>query len=68
MIRVLVTLVIASCGLSYYMTNTESLLWGYQPWFTRWPVVKQYLVFPPEDLDHTTTIITITQNALETSY
>ena len=51
-IRVLVTLVIASCGLSYYMTNTESVLWGYRPWFTRWPVVKQYLVIPPEDLDH----------------
>lgn len=43
-IRILVTLVIASCGLSYYMTDTESLLWGYRPWFTRWPVMKQYLV------------------------
>ncbi|KAJ5126560.1 hypothetical protein N7448_007339 [Penicillium atrosanguineum] len=42
-IRVFVVLVIASCGLSYYMTNTESVLWGYRPWFTRWPVVKQYL-------------------------
>lgn len=52
MIRVLVTLVIASCGLSYYMTNTESLLWGYRPWFTRLPVVKQYLVIPPDQTTH----------------
>lgn len=43
-VRVLATLVLASCGLSYYMTNYESLLWGYRPWFTRWPVVKSYLV------------------------
>lgn len=43
-IRVLVTLVIASCGLSYYMTSSESLLWGYRPWFTRWPLVVRYIV------------------------
>lgn len=43
-IRVIAALVIASCGLSYYITNSESLIWGYQPWFTRWPVVKSYLV------------------------
>ncbi|KAJ5162044.1 hypothetical protein N7492_007436 [Penicillium capsulatum] len=45
-IRVLATLVLLSCGISYYMTNTESLLWGYRPWFTRWPVVKSYLSGP----------------------
>ncbi|KAJ5167474.1 uncharacterized protein N7482_006255 [Penicillium canariense] len=45
-IRVLATLVLASCGLSYYITNSESLLWGYRPWFTRWPVVKNYLTGP----------------------
>ena len=43
-IRVLVTLVVASCGLSYYMTSSESLLWGYRPWFTRWPLVVRYIV------------------------
>lgn len=43
-IRVLVTLVIASCGLSYYVTNSESVLWGYRPWYTRWPVLKSYMV------------------------
>lgn len=46
-IRIIATLIIASCGLSYYITNSESLLWGYRPWFTRWPVVKAYLVLRP---------------------
>ncbi|KAF5855376.1 hypothetical protein ETB97_009338 [Aspergillus alliaceus] len=45
-IRVLVTLVVASCGLSYYMTSSESVLWGYRPWFTRWPVLIRYLQGP----------------------
>ncbi|KAF7592290.1 hypothetical protein BBP40_000421 [Aspergillus hancockii] len=45
-IRVLVTLVIASCGLSYYMTSSESFLWGYRPWYTRWPVLVRYLQGP----------------------
>ncbi|KAE8350870.1 cytochrome b5-like heme/steroid binding domain-containing protein [Aspergillus coremiiformis] len=53
-IRVLATLVIASCGLSYYMTSSESVLWGYRPWFTRWPVLARYLqgplVLTPEQL------------------
>ena len=43
-IRVLVTIVLASCGLSYYMTSSESVLWGYRPWFTRWPVLMRYIV------------------------
>ncbi|EKV18889.1 hypothetical protein PDIG_06620 [Penicillium digitatum PHI26] len=43
-IRVIVTLLIACGGLSYYMTSSESLLWGYRPWYTRWPVVKQWVV------------------------
>ena len=46
-IRVLITLVVASCGLSYYTTSSESLLWGYRPWFTRWPLVVQYIVSTP---------------------
>ncbi|CEO59483.1 hypothetical protein PMG11_04158 [Penicillium brasilianum] len=45
-IRIIATLILASCGLSYYITNSESLLWGYRPWFTRWPVVKTYLTGP----------------------
>ncbi|BCR86791.1 putative heme/steroid binding domain protein [Aspergillus chevalieri] len=53
-IRVLVTLVVASCGLSYYMTSSESVLWGYRPWFTRWPVLVRYIKGPlhltPSDL------------------
>ncbi|GIJ83394.1 hypothetical protein Asppvi_002214 [Aspergillus pseudoviridinutans] len=44
-IRVLLTLVVASCGLSYYMTG-ESVLWGYRPWFTKWPVLVQYIKGP----------------------
>lgn len=44
-IRVIVTLIIASCTLSYYMTSSESVLWGYRPWFTRWPVVVRYMVW-----------------------
>lgn len=51
-IRIIATLILASCGLSYYITNSESLLWGYRPWFTRWPVVKTYLVNPPPHPDH----------------
>ena len=43
-IRVLTTFVLATLGLSYYMTNSESFLFGYRPWYTRWPVVKAYLV------------------------
>lgn len=46
-IRVIASLILLSCGLSYYMTNSESYLWGYRPWFTRWPVVKTYLVSHP---------------------
>lgn len=43
-VRVLGTLLVASCGLSYYVTSSESLLWGYRPWFTKWPLVMQYIV------------------------
>ncbi|KGO74993.1 Gtr1/RagA G protein [Penicillium italicum] len=45
-IRVVVTLLIACGGLSYYMTSSESVLWGYRPWYTRWPVVKQWVQGP----------------------
>ncbi|CAG7937787.1 unnamed protein product [Penicillium nalgiovense] len=45
-IRMIVTLLIACGGLSYYMTSSESVLWGYRPWYTRWPVVKQWVQGP----------------------
>ena len=44
LIRVALALVVASCGLSYYMTSGESMLWGYRPWYTRWPVVVRWAV------------------------
>lgn len=43
-IRLIAILVIGSVGLSYYMTDFESVFWGYRPWYTRWPVVKQWVV------------------------
>ncbi|OOF95258.1 hypothetical protein ASPCADRAFT_207732 [Aspergillus carbonarius ITEM 5010] len=45
-LRVLTTLIIATLGLSYYMTGSESVLFGYRPWFTRWPVVLRYIEGP----------------------
>ncbi|KAJ5970169.1 Cytochrome b5 [Penicillium vulpinum] len=45
-IRVIVIILIACGGLSYYMTSSESVLWGYRPWYTRWPVVKQWVKGP----------------------
>ncbi|KAJ5530405.1 hypothetical protein N7527_003798 [Penicillium freii] len=45
-IRVIVTILIACGGLSYYVTSSESVLWGYRPWYTRWPVVKQWVQGP----------------------
>ncbi|CAL5867013.1 uncharacterized protein PFLUO_LOCUS1225 [Penicillium psychrofluorescens] len=46
LIRVALALVVASCGLSYYMTSGESMLWGHRPWYTRWPVVVQWVRGP----------------------
>lgn len=43
-IRILATFIIVTLGVSYYISNGESVLFGYKPWFTRWPVVKQYMV------------------------
>lgn len=34
---------LASSALSYYVTS-DSILWGYKPWFTRLPVLIRYLV------------------------
>lgn len=44
LIRVALALVVATCGLSYYMTSGDSMLWGYRPWYTRWPVVVRWVV------------------------
>ncbi|KAL4970295.1 putative heme/steroid binding domain protein [Aspergillus stella-maris] len=44
--RVLLTLVVVSCGLSYYLTDAASLTWGYKPWFTNLPEVMQYFKGP----------------------
>ncbi|WEW54649.1 hypothetical protein PRK78_000069 [Emydomyces testavorans] len=36
--RLISLLLITSSALSYFITG-DSLLWGYKPWFTRWPVL-----------------------------
>jgi hypothetical protein len=47
--RVILTLAVVSCGLSYYLT--ETVTWGYNPWFTNWSQLVRYVVclfiFPP---------------------
>ncbi|PGG95802.1 hypothetical protein AJ79_09862 [Helicocarpus griseus UAMH5409] len=43
--RIIFLLLLSSSALSYYVT-TDSFIWGYKPWFTRWPVVKSYLLGP----------------------
>ncbi|KAJ5259242.1 hypothetical protein N7478_012223 [Penicillium angulare] len=45
-IRLIATFTIVTLGISYYMTNGESMLFGYKPWFSRWPVVKHYMTGP----------------------
>ncbi|KAJ5948310.1 hypothetical protein N7466_001325 [Penicillium verhagenii] len=45
-VRVLATVALATFGISYYITNGESVLFGSRPWFTRWPVVKQFINGP----------------------
>ena len=40
--RVIVTLAVVSCGLSYYLT--ETVTWGYNPWFTNWSQLVRYVV------------------------
>jgi hypothetical protein len=43
-IRIIFTLSVASCALSYYLTSGESVLWGYRPWLTRPQLLKAYFV------------------------
>jgi predicted heme/steroid binding protein len=53
-LRILITLVAASSGLSYYLTSGDSLLWGHKAWYTNLGAVGQYLRGPvhltPEQL------------------
>ncbi|KAL4788561.1 cytochrome b5-like heme/steroid binding domain-containing protein [Aspergillus varians] len=44
--RVLLTLAVVSCGLSYYLTDSQSLVWGYNPWFTNVPQLVRYFKGP----------------------
>ena len=43
-LRIILTLCVASCALSYYITSGESVLWGYRPWVTRPQELKAYFV------------------------
>ncbi|KAL4909931.1 hypothetical protein BDW74DRAFT_173410 [Aspergillus multicolor] len=42
--RVVLTLAVVSCGLSYYLT--ETVTWGYNPWFTNIPQLVAYVKGP----------------------
>ena len=45
-LRVISVLVFASCALSYYVTSSESLIWGYKrPWFTKLPELERFIVY-----------------------
>lgn len=46
-IRIILTLIALSSGLSYYTTSGESFIWGYEkqrPWWMRYNDIKQFLV------------------------
>lgn len=48
-LRVIVTLVVLTVGLSYYVTSGESYIWGFErqrPWWMRYNGIKQCLVCP----------------------
>ncbi|KAK2772176.1 hypothetical protein FQN53_004707 [Emmonsiellopsis sp. PD_33] len=44
-LRIIFLLFLSSSALSYYVT-TNSFLWGYKPWFTKWPAVVSYFRGP----------------------
>lgn len=49
-LRVIVTFVVLSVGLSYYVTSGESYIWGFErqrPWWMRYNDIKQFLVRAP---------------------
>lgn len=46
-IRMMVTFVVLSVGLSYYVTSGESYIWGFEkqrPWWMRYNDIRQYMV------------------------
>ena len=45
-VRILLTLLVASTALSYYLTSGESFIWGLQPWFAKPGALKAYLRGP----------------------
>lgn len=55
-LRLIITFVILSVGLSYYVTSGESYIWGFErqrPWWMRYNGIKQFLVRPsPDSLLH----------------
>jgi hypothetical protein len=47
-IRIIITLIALSVGLSYYVTSGESYIWGFEkqrPWWMRANDIKQFWVF-----------------------
>lgn len=52
-LRVIVTFVVLSVGLSYYVTSGESYIWGFErqrPWWMRYNDIKQFLVRLPDSI------------------
>lgn len=52
-LRVIVTFVVLSVGLSYYVTSGESYIWGFErqrPWWMRYNDIKQFLVCLPDSI------------------
>ncbi|KAK2813836.1 hypothetical protein FQN50_000237 [Emmonsiellopsis sp. PD_5] len=48
-LRIIFLLFLSSSALSYYVT-TNSFLWGYKPWFTKWPAVRGPITLTPSQL------------------
>lgn len=44
--RVILTLIGVSCALSYYLTSSDSLTWGYKPWFSNPAGLARYFRGP----------------------
>lgn len=52
-LRIIVTFVVLSVGLSYYVTSGESYIWGFErqrPWWMRYNDIKQFLVCLPDSI------------------
>jgi|SRR5271170_3542788 len=56
-IRVIITLIGASCALSYYITSGESYLWNYHPWILKPGAISHYFVrLIPSPTSHVTVL------------